>query len=88
MDSTLRRKGLEAAMGLLTAEEAVELSGFEAELLLIDKEMREQAGKSQRGMWLRVEIAESQLLDVIESLRARGFRVEKKTDPYRVEVTW
>ena len=80
---------IEAAMSLLTAEEAVQLSGFEGELLLIDREMREQADKSLRFMCLRLErIAKSQMPHIIASLRHRGFVVEELNNPTRVDVTW
>ncbi len=85
----LQVEGVEAAMGLLTAEEAVELSGFEGELLLIDGEMRAQADKSSRCMFLRLgRIPKSQMPHIIESLQSRGFIVEKQNNPGRVEVTW
>lgn len=80
-------------MGLLTAKEAVELSGFEAALLLIDKEMREQCDKSLRFLYLRIPaetggVPESQLTDIMDSLRHRGFAVEKQTNPIATVVTW
>jgi len=75
-------------MELLTAEQAVELSGFESELSMIDQEMRFSAAESRRFVYLNRDIRKSHLTDIYESLRERGFRITEEKNPYGIKVSW
>ncbi len=74
---------------LLTVEKAIELSGVDGELAIIDKEMREQCDLGYRHYFLQIGFASIQFsTEAQTSLVERGFNVERTENPVGVKVTW
>lgn len=73
----------------ITAEEALEMSGRDSELDMVDKDIEEAAKAGKRCLFLDLDRSNRKWMpDVIECLRARGFRVEQLSNPTAVKVTW
>lgn len=73
----------------ITAEEALEMSGCQSEIDLINLDISQAAEASKRHLDLSVEVMRSKWRpNIVDSLIDRGFRIEEKTNPTILRVLW
>ena len=73
----------------ITASEAIEISGVQAEMDMIDAAIKGNAEKGERKVWLEFEhIRKESMPEIFESLQDRGFRTSVKQNPIGYLVEW
>lgn len=73
----------------ITAAEALEMSGCQSEIDLINLDISQAAQSGQRHLYLRVEVMRSKWTDDITgSLRDRGFKIKEEANPVSFCVSW